>query len=126
MRGYAAIVGVFRQKRGFLPDWATAGFNHHFKPNSRYTAGTGRRSARGSWPGRRGPPGDAREWGAGGRRRADSGSSAPPPTIGTLRDPFERPNESIVHRMNGVPARYVDEDFYIEHPAASLRRSIQR
>lgn len=26
MRGYAAIVGVFRQKRGFLPDRATIGF----------------------------------------------------------------------------------------------------
>jgi hypothetical protein len=33
MRGYAAIVGVFRQKRGFLPDRATIGFNRHFKPN---------------------------------------------------------------------------------------------
>jgi len=34
MHGYAAIVGVFRQKCGFLPDRATIGFKRHFKPNS--------------------------------------------------------------------------------------------
>lgn len=40
MRGYAAIVGVFRQKRGFLPDRATSGSNGEsgeWKPLTRDT-----------------------------------------------------------------------------------------
>ena len=46
MRGYAAIIGVFRQKRGFLPDRDTIGFNPHFKLNPRVGAGTRGQSAR--------------------------------------------------------------------------------
>ncbi len=95
MRGYAGIVGVFRQKRGFLPDRVTLGFNRHFKPNP-LAPGAGNRDSLAAGAACR-ATGVGEGWAelrpgsfAGVVSTVDS-------DLGILRDPARAPNESIVH-----------------------------
>ncbi|MFL5898392.1 MAG: helix-turn-helix domain-containing protein [Solirubrobacterales bacterium] len=51
------------------------------------------------------------------------------PRLDTILQILAGTNVSACFLLEGMewrPGRYVDGDFYVEHPAASLRRSVQR